>query len=563
MKLKLKKYKIPVTIGLVIGFLLIIYLIICIIAGGKSFVSNATINGINVGNLSKKETISAIKKQYENDKEKLLLNLSLESNTYQIDMTENISYDIENEVTRLCNKYNNFFMKGYYYLFNHDYNTSIDIKDKETLENAINDSKILDYSTLVSTTYEVKEDKVIFTKGKSGKIVESKNVYNSIKKALNNYTFKDTIQITPSEISEDESVMQQIYEDLSKEAKDATLDKENNYAIVDSQYGAKYDEKEAIKKFNSASEGEKFEVDADVILPEITKEMLEKNLFKDVLGEYSTYVSGSSVRKSNVKLAGDKCNGIILLPGEEFSYNDTVGKRTKEAGFGEAAAYLNGETVQEVGGGVCQTSSTLYNAIVLSNLEITERHNHTFISSYVPIGRDATVSWNGPDFKFKNNQKYPIKLDVSYSNSRLYVKVYGTNIDGTSVEFVSWKTSTVSYNTKYENDDTLDEGTEQVKQAGANGAKAISYRKVYDKDGNLISNEKESTSSYKAHDAIVVKGTKKIETPVENTPDTTQETPENNTTETDNSENNSNENSDTENKNTDNNTNKKEQSQEN
>ena len=144
--------------------------------------------------------------------------------------------------------------------------------------------------------------------------------------------------------------------------------------------------------------------------------------------------SGTSVRKNNVKLSGDKCNGVILLPGEEFSYNNVVGKRTKENGFGEAAAYLNGETVQEVGGGICQTSSTLYNAVLYANLKITERTNHTFVSGYVPIGRDATVSWGGPDFKFKNDQAYPIKIIASYENSRLTTKILGTNVNNVLVE---------------------------------------------------------------------------------------------------------------------------------
>ena len=177
------------------------------------------------------------------------------------------------------------------------------------------------------------------------------------------------------------------------------------------------------------------------------------------------------------------------------------------------------------GGGVCQTSSTIYNAIVLSNLEITERHNHTYISSYVPIGRDATVSWGGPDFKFKNNQKYPIKIVVSYSNSKLYAKVYGTNVDGIRVEFTSSRTGTIGYNTKYETDPTLPEGTEKVKQAGSNGGRAVSYRKVYDKNGKLISNTKEANSSYKGHDEIIVRGTKKVETPATPTKPTTPTTP--------------------------------------
>lgn len=523
--MKLKKEKIPVLIGIIIVLLLLIYLIFCFFVSGKDFISNTTINNINVGNLTKEEAIEKLEKQYEKDKDKLLLNLSLNDQTYQIDIRDDVVSHIEEDVTAIANKDQNFFMKGYNYIFNRKVYTSLSIKDQKNVNKKIKESQILDYNTLVPTTYEVKKDKVVFTKGKSGEVVKIKNVYQCIEEALENYQFTKTITIKPTKVSEDEQCMTDIYEHLSKEAQNATLDKDNNYAIVSEQLGAKYDNEKAIQLFNKTAEGKTFEISAKAILPEITKDILEKNLFKDVLGEYSTYVSGSAVRKNNVKLAGEKCNGVILLPGEEFSYNKVVGKRTKAAGFGEAGAYSNGETVQEVGGGVCQTSSTIYNAIVLSNLEITERHNHTYISSYVPIGRDATVSWGGPDFKFKNNQKYPIKIVVSYSNSKLYAKVLGTNVDGIRVEFTSTRTATTGYNTKYETDSELPEGTEQVKSKGSNGAKAISYRKVYDKNGKLISNTKEANSSYKGHDEIIVRGTKKVETPATPTKPTTPTTP--------------------------------------
>lgn len=536
-RLKLKKEKIPVVIGLVIGLIFIIYLILCIIAGGKDFISNTTINGIDVGNLTKKEAVQKIEQQYEKDKDKLNLQLSLNDKKYEVNVKDSISYDINNEVTKISQKYDNFLTRGYHYLFDHDENTSISIKEKKSLEKAIEDSQILNYSTLVPTSYDIKKTKVVFTKGKSGETVKKDDVYNSIKDALNNYDFKDGISISTTKVEEDEKVMNEIYDTLSKEAKNATLDKENNYAIVEEQYGAKYDKDESIEKFNKASEGEKFEVKATAILPDITKEMLEANLFKDVLGEYTTYFGGGAnlPRNKNIRLSGEACNNIILLPGEEFSYLQTVGETTVEKGYGYAGAYLNGEVVQEIGGGICQTSSTIYNAVVLSNLQITERHNHTFISDYVPIGRDATVSWGGPDFKFKNNQKYPIKLVISSTNEAISAKVYGTNVDGIKVVFTSSRTATTGYNTKYEEDPNLPEGTEQVKQAGTNGAKAVSYRKVYDANGNLISDTKEANSSYKGHEAIIIKGTKKEETPA--TPPTPEQTTPSETPETDETQN--------------------------
>ena len=519
---KLNK-KIPIMIGAVIGLILVIYICLCFLASGKGFIKNMTINGIKVNNMSKEEVISKLENKYQKDQDQLLLNLEMNGQKYQIDMKDNVKVNIKDQVNDIQKKYSNFFTKGYHYLLKHNENISIEIKDQKQLNKEIKKSGILDYSTLVPTTYKVEKTKVIFTKGKSGEAVKQKDVYNTIQTALNEYDFNKTLKIKPSSVSEDESVMKTIYKSLSKEGKNATLDKNDNYKIVAEQYGAKYDLDDSISAFNKAKEGKEFEVKAKAIVPSITKEDLEKNLFKDVLGEYTTTVNGSSVRKNNVRLAGEKCN-VILLPGEEFSYNKTVGKRTKENGFGEAGAYLNGETVQEVGGGVCQTSSTLYNAVVLSNLEVTERTNHTYISSYVPIGRDATVSWGGPDFKFKNNRDYPIKIEASYANNKLTCKIIGTNVDGSYVKFTSERTGDVAYNTKYENDATIPEGQQVTKQAGSNGGKAVSYRLVYDKDGKLLSKKKEANSYYKGHEAIIAVGTMKVEQVPETAPETTPNT---------------------------------------
>lgn len=521
---KLNK-KVPIIGGAVIGVILVIYIILCFLASGKGFIKNMTINGIKVNNMSKEEVISKLENKYQKDQNQLLLNLEMNDQKYQIDMKNNVKVNIKKQVNNIQKKYNNFFTKGYHYLLQHNENISIDIKNQKLLNKDIKKSGIIDYSTLVPTTYKVEKTKVIFTKGKSGEAVKQKDVYNTIQTALNEYDFNKTLKIKPSSVSEDESVMKTIYKTLSKEGKNATLDKNNDYKIVAEQYGAKYDLDDSISAFNKAKEGKEFEVKAKAIVPSITKEDLEKNLFKDVLGEYTTTVNGSSVRKNNVRLAGEKCN-VILLPGEEFSYNQTVGKRTKENGFGEAGAYLNGETVQEVGGGVCQTSSTLYNAVVLANLEVTERTNHTYISSYVPIGRDATVSWGGPDFKFKNNRDYPIKIEASYAGGKLTCKIIGTDVDGSYVKFTSERTGDVAYNTKYENDATIPEGQQVTKQAGSNGGKAVSYRLVYDKDGKLISKKKEANSYYKGHEAIIAVGTMKVEQAPEAQPEATPATPE-------------------------------------
>lgn len=519
-KLKLRKQAYYVIAGAIITLALGIYLIICLIASGKDFVSNTTINGINVGNMTKEEAVNAVDKQYQKDF-KHSLTLSIDKNDYVIDLGDNTIFDAK-EITKISDESNSsFFKRGYNYLFNHDYTVGLKVKSNEALQEQIKASKILEYTTLVPTSYEIKDDTIVFTKGKSGETAEIKSVKETINKALNEYNIKDKIKYSPVKHKLDENEIKTLHEQISKEVKNATLDKNNNYAVIEGQVGAKFDLEEATKKYNKTAQGKQFTVDATIIQPKINKETLEKNLFRDVLGEYTTTVTGSSVRRNNVKLAGEKCNNVILLPGEEFSYNNVVGKRTKANGFGEAAAYLNGETVQEVGGGICQTSSTLYNAVLYANLKITERKNHTFVSGYVPIGRDATVSWGGPDFKFKNDQDYPIKIVVSYVNNKITTKILGTNIDNIKVEIKSQKLSSTNFNTKYEDDPTLPEGQTVVKQAGTQGSKAKSWRYVYDANGKLISSKEEAYSVYKGHDEIILRGTMKVQTPPPATTDPT------------------------------------------
>lgn len=516
--IKNKKVMIPATIILI---LVIIYLAICFMAGSGDFLSHTTINGIQVGDMTKQEAVTALNQQFEKDTKQLLIKMKANDQSYTVDLTGNVSFEASQEVEKISQKMKgHFFTRGYYYLKNQDFIVPVKIQDEEKLKEAIKKSEILKYDTTQKTTYELGEQKIIFTKGTNGEKTTETLTIQQIQQALKDYDFHKEIicQLEQTHLEDDE--METLYKGLVKEAQNATLDKDNDYAIIDGKVGVSYDLETAQKAFLDTKAGETFEVSAKITQPDITKADLEKNLFKDVLGSYSTYVSGSSVRKNNVRLAGVKCNSI-LLPGEEFSFNGQVGQRTVAKGFGAAGAYRDGETVNEVGGGVCQSSSTLYNAVLLSNLEVTLRYNHSYVSSYVPIGRDATVSWGGPDFKFKNNKNYPIKIEVSYSNSRLYCKILGTNEDGSYVKITSQKLSSTPYQTKYIDDPTLEVGTEKVQTTGYTGAKAQSYRYVYDKDGNLISSQKEAYSVYKKRDKVVKRGTKPVEvTPVQPVPET-------------------------------------------
>jgi len=162
--------------------------------------------------------------------------------------------------------------------------------------------------------------------------------------------------------------------------------------------------------------------------------------------------------------------------------------------------------VDEIGGGICQTSSTLYLACLRSNLAITERYAHRYTPAYIDWGLDATVSWGGPDYKFSNDTDCPVKIVTSYSGGYLTVKLLGTNVDGTSVKMTTEVLSKTPWETVYEEDDSLPAGTEQVKVTPYGGAKVKSYRNVYDKNGQLISSAFEASSDYKVRNKVIVKG---------------------------------------------------------
>ena len=186
-----------------------------------------------------------------------------------------------------------------------------------------------------------------------------------------------------------------------------------------------------------------------------------------------------------------------------------MGQRTEAKGYQSAAAYSGGEVVQETGGGVCQVSSTLYNAVVRAGMKISYRRSHTFEPSYVTPGQDATVSWELPDFKFVNTSKAAIGLRASYSNQKMTVSVYGIPVldEGVTIDLKSEQTETLPPPAPtYEEDQTLQIGEEKVKSAGTSGSRWVTYKITY-KDGVEVSRETDHTTTYKGHAPVILRNT--------------------------------------------------------
>ena len=280
------------------------------------------------------------------------------------------------------------------------------------------DKALADYNERMGKGYEIDEENAVLKmiKGADTADIDKDKLCDIIVRAFADGSVGVNYGVMSDGSAEPD--FDKLHEEICAEVLDAKYDPETQKA-TESRTGIEFDADEAKKLWDKAENGETVEIPLTVTQPKYTTEQLDKMLFADKLGSQTTgYKSSNANRATNVELAAKKINGYILNPGETFSYNTVVGKRTTEAGFKSASAYSGGQVVQSIGGGICQTSSTLYCAVLYANLEIVTRSEHGFAVSYVPWGMDATVSWGGPEFKFKNNREFPIKIVTKCENRR-------------------------------------------------------------------------------------------------------------------------------------------------
>ena len=266
----------------------------------------------------------------------------------------------------------------------------------------------------------------------------------------------------------------------------------SGFEVIDGKQGIVVDEENAMKVILNFIEADYSSENTKVAVPTMISEPLgsaeELAKVKDLLGSFQTsFKSSNADRSKNVRTGTGHIDGTVLYPGETFSTYEYVNPFTLENGYAMAGSYLNGKVVDSLGGGICQVSSTLYNAVLEANLDIVERKNHRYAVTYVPNGRDATVSYGSIDFKFKNTRKYPIKLVASAKNGICSISVKGIKEDVEyNVTVTTKKLQTTPFETKYINDNTLAKGTQVVKQHGYYGYKYETY-KVLSLNGSVVS----------------------------------------------------------------------------
>ena len=502
----------------IIFIIILVIMIFSVIFAILNINNNNILNGvkieeIDVSGLSREEAKAKIETVYNAKKgEDIILKYNDFETTISQDILET-NYDLDKAVNEAISlgKDGNIITNNYNILFAllGKKNIKVDMSiNEERIKDEIENIQTNIPGTIIEPDYYVENDKLIITPGQEGIKISVDNLINRIKNTLKTASLNQQyIEIPMDNVWPDKIDIEKIHDEIYKEVQDAYLT-ENPITIHPEVEGVDFDIEEAKKILENDSE--QYEIPLKITKPNVTMEQIGAEAFPNKISFYSTRYDGGDVNRStNLELACEKINDVIVLPGETFSYNKTLGERSKAAGYKTAKVYENGEVVDGIGGGICQISSTLYNAVLKANLEIVERRNHQFITSYVEEGRDATVAYGVTDFKFKNSRKYAIKIKASASNGVATIEIFGIKEE---VEYqISFDTKTIStipYTVKYIDDNTLKTGTEVVKQKGANGIVTETYL-IKSLNGQVVSNTLLSKDTYSAMQRIVLRGTKK------------------------------------------------------
>lgn len=466
-------------------FLLIILIIFCtftiVNTQNDNIISGVFIKGIDVSGLSKDGARQKIS-EYINSS--IPEEIKLKHNNFETSLSTSqlsiyFNTDEAVEIAYQIGKCGNIFQNNLAILqaliskINIDPGFSIDENQlKQHLQDISN--KLPD--KVIESSYYIDNNNLILTKGSDGYVIKVDETTNYIISNINNLNVKNnTLELitemhTPTKIDLDT-----IYNQLHKKPVDAYYT-QNPYTVYPSEegldFGIPLDE---AKKLLENKQNE-YSIPLKILYPNVTTNMIGTEAFPDLLSEFSTkYDARNRNRTTNLILASNKINGTVLMPGETFSYNKIVGERTIQAGYKEAPIYVSGKVVDGLGGGICQITTTLYNAALYANLEIIERSNHQFIPSYSNASRDATVVYGAIDFKFKNNRDYPIKITCSVSNGIANFKIFGLKTDNDYVVELS------SRITKTTSSSIYSEAYKTLKKNGAVISTEILSKDIYKK----------------------------------------------------------------------------------
>ena len=441
------------------------------------------IKGIDVSGLTKEQAIEKVGKNLEdalNDH----LELSYKNNVYYLEIEQieakfdvNASVDLAMKIAKTGTFKSNMSEYINVALGNINIDPILTYNEEELIRYISNVEMYLP-DQLQQADYYLDDDNLVVINGVNGAGIEYDKLKELILSNIQDISFTNKLIDIPTYVQYPDPIdIDSIHDDIYTEMENAYFTTEP-YAVFPDVTGVDFDAKELKEMIEKDGKAEKYEIALDYTYPDVTVDDLGREAFPDLLASFSTkYVQSNTDRTVNLRLAASKINGKVVMPGDIFSYNRVVGKRTTAAGYRNAAIYQNGDVVDGLGGGICQISSTLYNAAIAADMEIEMRRNHMFVPSYADAGKDATVVWGSQDFQFKNRRNYPVKIEAYVSDGIANVKFYGLRTD--------------------DDYDKIYIVTETIKNSG-NSLVVDSYR-VFEKDGRIIKKTKLYRDTYKKH----------------------------------------------------------------
>ena len=482
------------------------------------------INGLNAGGMTRAELTSALKTRFQDkikDLEIILDSGRIVEKTGYTDL--NVSYAMDNAVNDAFSlgRTGNMFERLYAIFIAGLKGANVDMPlsyDKGKLDSFISDFHKKTLIEVKETEILIQDDKVTIRSGHHGENADKNSLASTVDEMINTCrggTVKVEIVVTPpNKLDVDD-----LFARLNREPVNAAFKVLDGITSIEPHITGMKIEKstlEAIAVDLEKSENTEIILPVQYIQPEITTEKANAMIFKDQIAYMSTHFSTSNEndrnRGENIKLAVSKINGTILVPGDVFSFNGIVGPRAEADGYLTAHTYVAGKVIDGIGGGICQVSSTLYGAVLKSDLEVIERRNHTFTVGYVPYGQDATVSYDTTDFRFKNSTNWPIKIEAGVTkNNNVFFSFIGTNeVPEKKVIITQEILKKIPFATKYIDDPNMPEGKTSVRQEGKEGYVVDTFKTIK-MDEKVISETKLHTSTYKPLTEEILMGTKKPE----------------------------------------------------
>ena len=361
---------------------------------------------------------------------------------------------------------------------------------------------------LVQSRVDYDPDEEIFTitVGTPARNVDADGLYDAVVNAFMTGDFSP-LDWNYEEIPCDPVDMSGYFDLYCTQVEDARYDPEAGF-IVPEVPGYGFDPEAVAEKLEQAQPGEVITVRMENFEPEVTREMLEQEMFPDILHSVSSPYVTNEARTTNLRLACEAINGMILDPDDVFSFNAAVGERTAEKGYLGATVYAgNGASESQLGGGICQVASTIYYGTLHLNVKQVQREPHMYAVTYVPMGMDAAIYWDiGQDYKFKNTLSHPMQILAWLENGKVNITFRGTKETTNRVEMSYEVLETYPYEEVEEVDETKPADYRKVTVTPYTGYKVVTYKTIYDETGKQLSREIETYSTYKKRDRVTVVG---------------------------------------------------------